>query len=206
VTDYGLYALGLLEAWRLLGDPSLVARAQAVVAEADARLTAPDGGYFTTPTGRADLIRRSRERGDGPYPAGQHALALANARLYAITGHESFRTRAEAVITSQRALLARAPEACPTLGLAWLELTAEATIVVVAGDGSEADAMMGWTRALPDLRTWPIAADAHRASRWPTVKGREATTPNAWVCVGTRCLFPVTTAAALAASITATRD
>ncbi len=201
VTDYGLLALGLLDAFQLLGDPQLVVRAEAIVDEAVARLAAPDGGFYTTPAGRTDLLRRSREDSDGPHPAGQHALALAAARLFELTGAERFATIADGVIRSRAAWLARAPDACPTLAAAHL-FRSRGAIVVVVGGGAGAASLLAIARRAPDARVLVVDAVRCAAMAWPVLEGRrDAERPTAWVCEHATCLLPAHDGRALAASL-----
>jgi hypothetical protein len=207
ITDYGHLALGFLEAHRALGDVTYVTLAEQIVDEAVERLGASaddGGGFFTTPAGRADLVRRSRESHDGPYPAGAHALALAAVRLYAMTSKEGYRELADAVFSTQSATLDRAPLACPTLVHALYEAEAEPLHIVVAGEGPVTD------RLLATARRWPGAASVlptagHAATGWPLFEGRLDLAPQALVCLGTRCLLPVTEPEALMAQLRAER-
>jgi len=199
ITDYGHLALGLLDAHRALGKPKLIALAEQVIAEAVERLAAPleeGGGFYTTPAGRGDLIRRSREHHDGPYPAGQHALALAAVRLYALTGDAGCRNLADQVFMVQARMLERAPLACPTLVHALVEAEAEPLAIVVTGRGALSEALLARARrvATPAI-VLPTAG--HEALPWPLLEARTTLPPQALVCVGTRCLLPATSVVAL---------
>src|SRR5690606_7872157 len=156
------------------GDPSLVALAEAVIAEAEARLAAPaeeGGGFFTTPAGRGDLIRRSREHHDGPYPAGQHALALAAVELYALTEDPRYRAPADSVFIAQARMLERAPLACPTLLHALGRAEGRPVAVVVTGSGPASDALLAHARARPaPLTILPVHRHQHLA--WPLLEAR----------------------------------
>jgi len=199
ITDYGHLALGLIDAHRTLGDPELIALAEAVIAEANTRLGAPPeegGGFYTTPAGRSDLIRRSREHHDGPYPAGQHALALAAVQLFALTANDAYRVLADSVFTVQARMLERAPLACPTLLHALALAQATPISVVVTGSGPLADALLTHARALPrPLTILPTAR--HEALPWPLLEARTDLPTQALVCVGTHCLLPAFTIAEL---------
>jgi uncharacterized protein YyaL (SSP411 family) len=198
-TDYGLLALGLVDAYRALGDPALVARAERVVDEAVARLGAEGGGFIKTPAGRTDLVLRAREDVDGPHPSGQHALALAATRLDVITGEARWRAIAEGVVGAQAERLAAVPEACATLGLAVDTLTRGARVVVVAGKGQEAARLLAIARRAVDPRVF--AVDATRAPEWGTTRERQAGHGAAWLCEGSACHLPTTDPEALAASL-----
>ncbi|MCA9519041.1 MAG: thioredoxin domain-containing protein, partial [Myxococcales bacterium] len=189
VTDYGHLALGYTEAYLLLGDPGLVDLARRCVDEACERLQAPDGGFFTTPAGRGDLIRRSREQTDGAYPAGQHALAFAAARLHAITGDPRYGALVDQVARVQANFVLRAPTAMPTLLRAVLEKDAEA--VVVVSPGEVADALLARARGAVRAGLAVVPTLGHVDRDWPILEGRlELDGAQALVCVGTRCLLP----------------
>jgi len=154
------------------------------------------GGFYTTPAGRSDLIRRSREHHDGPYPAGQHALALAAVQLFALTANDAYRVLADSVFTVQARMLERAPLACPTLLHALALAQATPISVVVTGSGPLADALLTHARALPrPLTILPTAR--HEALPWPLLEARTDLPTQALVCVGTHCLLPAFTIAEL---------
>jgi hypothetical protein len=175
-SDYGCLVAGLAEAWNLLGDERLLAAATRAAVEADARLVADDGGLFTAPDGRSDLIRRGRERTDHAMPAGPGALALGLARLAAITGETRWRDRARALVAADAPAAAEAPAACATLLTAHLLLTRGPLTAKV-----------------------PSSALAV-ARRHPGVHAVVAAAEPAQVCVGDRCLAAPGVAAALDAA------
>ena len=202
VTDYGHLALGLYEAYRLTGDATLIARACRLVDEAVARLGAEGGraGFFTTPAGRTDLFRRSREHADHAYPAGQHALALVCVRLSHLTGEGRYRAVAEGVWRSQARILERAPTACPTLLLALEAAERPAVTVVVAGAAGDArtEALLGAARRSARGEVVAVPTAGHEALGWPLFEGRcEVTEPTAFVCEGTVCRLPTRDPAAV---------
>jgi len=205
ITDYGHLALGLIEAHRTFGDPKLIALAEAVIAEAHAKLAAPaeqGGGFYTTPAGRGDLIRRSREHHDGPYPAGQHALALAAVQLFALTSNDFYRALADDVFTVQARMLERAPLACPTLLHALALAESPQVSIVVTGAGPLADELLAYARTLPRPLTI-LPTRRHEALTWPLLEARTDLPPQALVCVGTHCLLPAFTTAELAERLAA---
>ncbi|MFT7578886.1 MAG: hypothetical protein ACI9MR_000548 [Myxococcota bacterium] len=199
ITDYGHLLVGLLEAYDLLGDPTLVTRAIRVADEAIARLQADDGGFYTTPIGRDDLIRRSRERGDSAYPSGQHALAWGFTRLHALTEAPRFEMAATGIVRVQSALALQAPNGLPTLLQAWLERERGPLTVVVAGPTEDpvTQALLQTARAstLPALHIIPTAG--HDDETWPLLESRRDLSPQALVCQGKTCLLPATDSDAL---------
>jgi hypothetical protein len=193
VTDYGHLLMGLTDAYGLLGDPGLVALAERVAAEAIERLAAPDGGFYTTPAGRGDLIRRSREHTDNAYPSGLHGLAVGFGRLFALTGDERWRVAQDGILTVQAPIVAQAPTACATLLLAWLERTSTMT-VVVAGQGEATDALLATARASTRAGLQVVPVAGHEGLPWSILDGRrELSAPEALVCIGDACLLPART-------------
>jgi len=192
VTDYGHLAVGLVEAYRLLGDPALVTSALDIIHEAVARLGAEDGGFYTTPAGRSDLIRRSREHSDHAYPAGAHALALAAVRLGHLTGDAALFELAAGVMRAQAVMLGRAPSACATLLQALHEREAGALTVVVAGAATDplTSALVDVARRAPRLDVYPIPTAGHDAVAWPVLEGRRGEDARAYVCSGQTCRLP----------------
>ena len=200
ITDYGHLAVGLLDAYQAFGDPKLIAFADALIAEAQGLLgasAAEGGGFFTTPADRTDLIRRSREHHDGPYPAGQHALALAAVRLYALMDEMRFRELADGVFLVQARMLERAPLSCPTLLHALALAESHPIAVVVTGADATSAALLAFVRAQPRPLT-VIPTTRHEALAWPLLEARKELPAQALVCVGTRCLLPATSVDELA--------
>jgi len=197
ITDYGHLVSALTAAFSLLGDPTLITAAIAVVDEASARLRGDDGGFWTTPAGRRDLIRRSRESTDNASPAGQNTLAVGCMRLWSITGDDRFRDIADGIFSSSAFHAGRAPTACCTLLAAWRLRQLGQRSVVITGPQPES--------LLTTARTWPgadiaiIPAQSCAHTGWTTVSDRTGlTTSQALVCVGTHCLAPAITEAELA--------
>jgi len=203
ITDYGHLALGLVEAYRALGEPRLALAALGLVDEARALFATGDGGLYTTPAGRADLVRRSVEHADGPYPAGAHALALAAVRLFHLTEAPWLRELADGVAQSRAALLGRVPSACPTLLQALLELERGPITVVVSGDDARAAALLDVARRAPRLDVLVVPTLGHDEVAWPALEGRRAEVATAWLCEGRACRLPTADPTALASALDA---
>ena len=196
ITDYGHLVSGLTAAFDLLGDPALIAAAAAVADEAIARLRADDGGFYTTPAGRADLVRRSREATDNAYPAGQNALTVGLIRLWNVTGQDRWLTIAEGIIASAAGTAREAPAAVPTLLSAWLARRRGQLTAVVAGAERDprTQALLVACRAAatPGLAIIPLATCGTQA--WSCVEGRrDLSEPAVLICTGTACQAPAHT-------------
>ncbi len=196
VTDYGALACGLLAAFDLLGDPTLVDRASAVIDEAVARLGADDGGFHVAPAGRADLLRRGREHLDNAWPSGQAQLAWAAARLWTLTGAERWRGLAEGAIAAAAGQAGQAPANAATTLRAARTLADGATAVVV-GDGLLAAARHGWRSGLAVL---PLASCRERT--WECLEGRrDLQEEQVLICQGRSCRLPARSPAEVAAAL-----
>jgi len=201
ITDYGHLVSGLTAAFDLLGDPTLIDAAASVADEAITRLRADDGGFYTTPAGRADLVRRSREATDNAYPAGQNALAVGLVRLWNVTGQDRWRDVADGIVASAAGTAREAPSAVPTLLAAWLARQRGQLSAVVAGahDEPRTLALLAACRAspVPGLGIVPLATCRERD--WACLEGRrDLTEPQVLVCTGTSCLAPARTPAEVA--------
>ncbi len=192
ITDYGSSVTGLLAAFDCLGDPGLVDLAMRIAEEAVERLHGGDGGFFCTPEGRTDLVRRSREFSDNAWPGGQNALTLGMIRLWNLTGIGRWKALAEGVFSVSAAAAARTPSAMATLLMAWRAARLGHRSVVVTGPLEDATtgALLAGARRWTDP-TWcvvPAAACPGRA--WPVLDGRGGLPPQALVCLERRCLAP----------------
>ncbi len=196
LTDYGSLALALLAAFDCLGEPHLIDLATRVADEANDRLRAEDGGFYTTAAGRGDLIRRSREHADNAWPGGQSALARAFVRLGHLTGRNRWLALAEGIFAAAAETAHKAPSACATLLAGLLDARSGARTAVVTGDPADPrtrDLLAACRRATdPFLAIVPAATCRERD--WECLDGRrEQVQPQALVCVGTSCLAPART-------------
>jgi uncharacterized protein YyaL (SSP411 family) len=92
------------------------------------------GGLFTTGHDGERLVARDKDLQDSAVPSANSTAALALLRLAALTDHESYRTRAEAILRLTGRLAGEAPSGFGVL-LAALDLHhSGSTEVVVAGD------------------------------------------------------------------------
>ncbi len=198
ITDYGHLLLGLTAAFQALGDPALIDRALAVGEAAHRQLAAADGGYYTTPAGRDDLIRRSREYIDTPAPSGSSALALGFARLGQLTGEERWLQRSRAAVQAAASTLHRLPHAAATAVQAWWRLRQGESHLVLAGPVHAELQAEARRLAPPGMQVVP--ADIERD--WSCLhERRELAHSQALICLGQRCLAPATNAAELTARL-----
>ncbi|MBN8526800.1 MAG: thioredoxin domain-containing protein, partial [Planctomycetes bacterium] len=191
VTDYGALACGLLAAFDLLGDPALVGRAAAVVDEAVSRLAADDGGFYTAPAGRADLVRRGREHLDNAWPSGEAQLAVAAARLHHLTGARRWRDIAAGAVSAAAGMASRAPANAATILHAATLLT-DGVVAVATGSGTLAAPCRRWHGR--NVHIVPLSTCA--PTGWACLDGRSSIADEQLlVCRGTECLLPARTPA-----------
>lgn len=205
ITDYGHLALGLVETFEVLGLPRHLDAARRVVELAVGRFAHEEGGFYSTPSDGEPLVRRSREDTDQAYPAGQHALALALVRLGQLTHDARLFELARGVFAVQRGLAERAPTACATLLRAMIEDGAQVVTVVVGGEGADASALADAARRhlRPGLHTLETRHfGPEHVKGLPLLEGRLGRDrAEAFVCVGTECLLPITTVERLDAAL-----
>ncbi|EYR63505.1 N-acylglucosamine 2-epimerase, partial [Actinotalea ferrariae CF5-4] len=100
--DYAHVADGLLTLTQVTGETAWTGRAQGLLDSVLARFGDGTGGLFDTAEDETDsvlsAIRRPRDVGDGPTPAGQSAAAGALLTSAALTGSSTHRAAAEAAL------------------------------------------------------------------------------------------------------------
>ena len=198
--NMGRAALALHEA---TGRPEYLDRARAWADDVHAHYRDDGGGgYFLSADDADDVIVRPKSITDAAIPPGNGTMVEVLARLYHLTGEETYGQRARGLI---EALAGDKPEDLfnlPTL-LHGFEVLERVVQIVVVGPGGEED-----TRALvrAALRSGPLnrvlsrlepgaaLPPGHPAFAKGLVDGR----PAAYVCVGTVCGLPLTDPESLA--------
>ena len=198
ITDYGYLAMALTQIYSLTGNPLYVEEAEKTTREAIERLAVGDGSYFSTAAEDGGLYKRAIEEFDGPSPAGQHALGIAFARLYEITGRTEWKEMADSLLAARAYLGSVAPSSTATL-VRLASMRNEPYTLVVAGPGGyqKTKELLEETRRLtsPDLMV--VAAD--RAAEvgiedWAELGGRIGMEkPQLLVCREGSCLLPAFT-------------
>ncbi|MBC7292244.1 MAG: thioredoxin domain-containing protein [Actinotalea sp.] len=208
--DYAHVADGLLTLTQVTGETAWAGPAQALLGSVLARFADGSGGLFDTAEDETDdvlaHIRRPRDIGDGPTPAGQSAAAGALLTSAALTGSGEHRAAAEAALAEPAAVGARVPRAA-----GWALAVAEALL-----DGPREVAVVG---PADDERTRALLAEARRSGApGAVVVGGEPGTdpgvvalladrplvdggPAAYVCRGFVCERPATDPATLRAQL-----
>ena len=110
--DYAFAALGLLEAYALDRDASLLLAAEGLAKEIPAHFAAPNGGFYRSADRAETLIKRPMERYDGAMPSGNSAALVLFDLLRRLSGREEWREAAE----RQGAFLCAAVKEAPMAG------------------------------------------------------------------------------------------
>ena len=138
--DYAFAALGLLEAYALDRDASLLLAAEGLAKEIPAHFAAPNGGFYRSADRAETLIKRPMERYDGAMPSGNSAALVLFDLLRRLSGREEWRKAAE----RQGAFLCAAVKEAPMagafglLGLMGQLYPTKELVAALAGEGESA--------------------------------------------------------------------
>ena len=201
--DYANMGRAALALHEQTGKPEYLDQARAWADDVHAHYRDDNGaGYFLSAEDADDVIVRSKTITDAAIPPGNGTMVEVLARLYHLTGEETYGQRVRGMI---EALAGDKPEDLfnlPTL-LHGFEVLERAVQIVVVGPGND-DATRALARAA--LRSGPLnrvlsriepgaaLPPGHPAFAKGLVDGR----PAAYVCVGTVCGLPLTSPEALA--------
>ncbi|MDH5748019.1 MAG: thioredoxin domain-containing protein [Rhodospirillales bacterium] len=197
--DYANLSRAAVALFEATAKPEYLAQAEAWVKTANRHYWDDErGGYYLSADDTDDVIVRSKTAADNATPSGNGTLGGVLARLYALTGNEEHRDRAEALIrafsggTAQH--LVNQPETLNAFGL--LDRPVQ---VVIVGDGADANARdlfraaavaPGANRTLQRVPRDAELPLGHPAQGKGEVVGRAA----AYICIGPRCGLPMTDA------------
>ncbi|MCK5737458.1 MAG: thioredoxin domain-containing protein, partial [Spirochaetaceae bacterium] len=195
ITDYGYLAMALTQVYTLTGNPEYIDSAEKVAREAVKRLATGDGAYYSTPKEDNGLYKRAIEEFDGPSPAGQHALGIAFARLYNITGRSEWKENADNLLAARVYIGSVAPAATSTL-VRLASMRNEPFTFVVAGPGGvpKTDELLVETRRLTGPDMMVVAADQAAetgVTDWVELEGRMGLEESQLlICREGSCLLP----------------
>ena len=198
ITDYGYLAMALAGVYSLTGNPDYIRSAENVAREAVERLAVGDGAYYSTAAEDSDLYKRAIEEIDGPSPTGQHALGIAFARLYTVTGRPEWKEKADGLLTARGAIGIKVPSAASSL-VRLASIHSEPITFVVAGPGGHPDTekLLAETRELTGPDMMVVSADEAAAggmSDWMELEGRVGLDKSQLlVCREGSCLLPAFT-------------
>ncbi|RMG61181.1 MAG: thioredoxin domain-containing protein, partial [Deltaproteobacteria bacterium] len=130
--DYAYFTRGLIELHRATGEfPWLVKAAEVAGAMVDLFWDGERKRFFDAEEGEERLLFRPSQPQDGAYPSGTSVAVDVCARLFFLTGDDSWRRVGEGIIEGLSSLLNRAPEAFPYLVSSARLLANPPTLVVI---------------------------------------------------------------------------
>ena len=205
--DHANMARAALTLFEVTGDAAYREQAERWVGDADARFRDDaGGGYFFTADDAERLIVRTKSAIDTASPSGNGTMVGVLARLFALTGNDAYRARADAVVAAFAAEAPRNPIALATL-LNANETLRSTVQVVLVGDAGDA-AMQHLRRAVfescaPNRVLNAVGSgDALPAGHPAAGKTRVDGQATAYVCTGATCSLPITSADGLRAALT----
>jgi uncharacterized protein len=165
----------------------------------------PAGGYFFTADDTEALIVRTKSAGDNAVPAGNGSLVHVFARLWALTGTETYRQLLDAQIAAFAGEIERNfyPLGTYLNGIDFALRTVQITLLG-ARDQSDTKALLGAVNgvSLPNRLVQVIEAAEMLPPTHPAAgKARLDGVATAYVCIGQTCSLPLTDPAALAAAL-----
>ncbi|HWD58960.1 MAG TPA: thioredoxin domain-containing protein [Stellaceae bacterium] len=202
VDDYANLARAALALYEATQDAGYLDRAEGWVAVLDRHYwDGEGGGYFFAADDTPGLIARAKTAADAAVPAGNGTLAGVLTRLAILTGDESYRARAEAVVRAFAGEAGRNFFPLATL-INNAELAQKPVQIVLVGAAGD-PALTALRRAvdavsLPRRVVQVVAPDAALPAGHPAHgKGLAGGRATAYVCEGPVCSLPMTDAAAL---------
>ena len=193
--DYAALAKAALALYEAIGEVTYRDDAEALVASLDTYFWDPEkGGYFFSAHDTTDLICRSKIITDNATPSGNGMMVRVLASLYFLTGRDSYRHRAEEIITTFSGAIDKMGMGLGTFLNNANFLTSAQQIVII---GAKHDPRTLALRrivldlCLPNrlLLIWPPDENlpqSHPAYGKDLVQGK----PAAYVCVGPKCSLP----------------
>ena len=197
--DYANMARAALALYEATGKGDYRAQAERWLDTIEARFAAPDGAYYFAPEGGDDhLLVRPRHANDGPQPSGNGTTAALLARLHLLTGEDSYRVRAERLITAFGGMAAKYPVAFATVLNSFETLVSAQQIVVMTAPGQEqaTDALLiaAFAGPRPDRVVQLVGPGSRLPAGHPAAgKTLVAGKATAYVCTGQSCSLPVHT-------------
>ena len=131
--DYAFHAAGLLELYHATFDPSLVARAIAIVELVLARFPDPTTGALYQTEHAGELPIRTMDLQDNAIPSGSSAMAGVLWRLARLTHRADLDHACERLLAAHAPLLARAPHALPQMCCVLADWTHPPAELVIVG-------------------------------------------------------------------------
>jgi len=196
--DYANLSRAALHLYEATGRKTYISRARAWVELVDRYYADTAGGYFVAASDTEGLLTRPKMVQDSATPSGNGTMVEVLARLYHLTGEDSYRARAEATV---RAFAGDVPKNFFPFGslLNGNEMLQRAVQIVIRGRRGESgtDALLRAvysaslpTRVFAVIEPGAALPSSHPAAGKDQVEGRAT----AYVCRGPVCSLPITEA------------
>ncbi len=194
--DYAFFAEALIDLHGLaaLREPQTapkkwLERAEQIVAAVEAHFADPEAtGYFFTSDDHESLVARRKEWWDNALPAGNSSLLHVFSRLYALTGNETYGKAYNRLKKAYPGFSAKMPAGIPH---ALAAIAADTAGIAVLKIGNERDR--------GELSSFLREHSRQRLYGHPTEESGQSAAYQ--LCVGTTCLPPVASLAALRESL-----
>jgi uncharacterized protein YyaL (SSP411 family) len=195
--DYGMFAGALLDLALATGSVTYAVAARELVEATLPAFAVPDG---PDPVLAASGIAIQSDPSEGAYPSGLSAMAAAAHRLFLLTADRRYREASRAAMESVAPLAQAQPIAFGAALSVMAALAADATQLVVVGDGALATLARSWQRtgSVTAVVTEEQAREFADAG-FELFEGRVGAVETAYLCSDFVCALPVTSVAALQA-------
>lgn len=200
--DYANMARAALALHEATGADKFLSDAQRWNATLDRQFWDEDGGgYFQTPADGETLIARPRTAADNATPSGNGTMVGVLARLHILTGEDSYRDRADALINAFAPEIGRNFYPLTTFLNGFDVLTAAVQVVVIGERGQDETVTLlraVFSHAILNHVINVVGPNDTLPTSHPAAgKGQIDGRATAYVCVGNTCSLPVTDPTAL---------
>ena len=165
-----------------------------------------EGGFFASAEGDASLLLRIKEEYDGAEPSGNSMAILILLRLAAYTGRKDFEQSAKKALSAFAHRMQAGSPGMPQMLVASLWAESAPTQIVLVGSDVQELAQIVWKQFIPSRLVFGLnneASIAYWTGLHPELNLMQATDgkPTAFICKNFSCELPITSPAALEASL-----
>ena len=165
-----------------------------------------EGGFFASAEGDASLLLRIKEEYDGAEPSGNSMAILILLRLAAYTGRKDFEQSAKKALSAFAHRMQAGSPGMPQMLVASLWAESAPTQIVLVGSDVQELAQIVWKQFIPSRLVFGLnneASIAYWTGLHPELNLMQAIDgkPTAFICKNFSCELPITSPAALEASL-----
>ncbi|MCA1810896.1 MAG: thioredoxin domain-containing protein [Halobacteriales archaeon] len=189
--DHAYLLWGLLELHGATLEPQRLVWATEVAQQLLDRFSAPDGGFYVSPSDGEDLGARRRAAYDGALPSGNAVAAWGLHRLALLTGDPRWSGAADRTLAAYASQVQQAPAAF-TMMLVALDLALGPTreLAIAGHDGAEALLSVARDAYRPRLVLLRADAETAKAAPWLAEHKPLGGKAAAYLCEGHACKRP----------------